>query len=34
VAVVAVLVLALGLRPEPLLALSIQAGDALTGMAG
>jgi hypothetical protein len=34
VAVVAVLVLAVGLWPEPLLALSMQAGDALTGMAG
>ena len=34
VAVVAVVVLAVGLWPEPLLALSNQAGDALTRMAG
>ena len=33
VAVVAVVVLAVGLWPEPLLALSDQAGQALVGMA-
>jgi multicomponent Na+:H+ antiporter subunit D len=34
VAVLAAVVLAVGLWPEPLLALSNQAGDALTRMAG